>query len=247
MALMKFSHAVKNNRLDIVTDMINKSFDVSYQNNITLKTAFKKGNYELIEIFKNLPLERGIDFGCNDQYLIKWACRYGDIKAFKYLIDLPLDRGVDVSNVPLRLACEKGCVEIVRLLLDLPLERGVDPSVENNDALCTACSGGHFDIVKMLLDLPLERGVDPSVNENYPFRITYRYTHGIALLLLSLDTFRGVDPKVDEYSCLWNSNLTEELFYVIMNHPNFYPQNNDLPRDVSIRIDFLKNKFYKKK
>jgi len=84
-----------------------------------------------------LPLERGVNPGCNDNFLIKTASEYGQLNIVKYLCELPLERGVDPSadhNETLYNAVKNKHNDIVKYLCELPVERGIDP--DNNDIRC---------------------------------------------------------------------------------------------------------------
>ena len=167
--------------------------------NVSVQCAYTNGFTNIVRLFLDLPLERGVA-ACDNEAL-RLACEHGHTEIVRLLLDMPLERGVDPAadnNLALRNACRCGHTEIVRLILELPLERGVDPAARDNHALWLACWKGHTEIVRLLLNLPLERAVDPAARDNAALRLAceHGYTE-IVRLLLQLPSERGVNPAGD--------------------------------------------------
>jgi hypothetical protein len=169
-AIISVVDAIHANDISFVSLLIDSGAEITRQ---AFPIACEKGQTEIVRLLIDLPIERGVNPGANDNAALQRACEKGQTEIVRLLLDLPVERGVNPGandNAALQRACEKGQTEIVRLLLDFPVERGVNPGAKNNNALGLACNKGHIDIVRLLIDLPVERGVNPGCMRNGPCR-----------------------------------------------------------------------------
>jgi len=154
--------------------------------------ACELGHAEIVRLFLDLPLERGVNPAASKNAALRCACENGHTEIVRLLLELPPERGVDPSardNEALIYACCSGHTEIVRMLLDLPLERGV--TANDNVALRCASRNGCTEVVRPRFAV----GKRCSADDNGALRhASDRGRTDIVRMLLDLPPERGVDP-----------------------------------------------------
>ena len=100
-----------------------------------------------------LPGDRGVHPGADDNYAIRRAAQFGHVDVVRYLCELPVNRGVHPGaddNYAIRWAAHNGHVDVVRYLCELHGDRGVHPGADGHYAIRWAAVRGHVDVVRYL-------------------------------------------------------------------------------------------------
>jgi ankyrin repeat protein len=190
--------AVKEERLDIVTNLLERGVDADTRDGKGRTSLFYAAELGHVEIVSRL-IQKGASPNTQDdegQTVLFRSSVDGHVEVMSLLLGNGAE--VDVADeegwTPLMVASEQGHDEAVALLL----EHGADPNARDNDeftAILQAASGGHPDIVARLLDA----GADPNVQDEADgltaiSRAAEQGNADVIKLLLE----RGVDPNVDD-------------------------------------------------
>lgn len=140
--------------------------------------ACEFGHTEIVQMFLQLPVSRGVSPAAQNNRAIRNASRRGYSDVVQMLLSLEGDRAVDSTvwdNSPLEYACRHGHFAVVQQLLNVPVDRDADDLIH---ACLAAQRGDHANIVRLFIDLPPNKGVDQQAIlfeacENGQFMIVY--------------------------------------------------------------------------
>ena len=137
--------AIRDNVLDLVKCAIDHGADVTFYNNLPIRDASEKGNFEIVKYL----IEYGADININMGAPLTFAVTRGNIDMVKYLIR----KGAHMTNnYNITKAAQMGRIDIVKCLV----KNGSDVKCWDNDSLRAATLGRHVEIVKYLV----EQGAD---------------------------------------------------------------------------------------
>ena len=142
-----------------------KDVDIHASNDLTFRSACKRGCIDVVKWFLGLQGEQKINKDATNSEGFLYACKNGHYEVVKCLLELTDDRRIDreLVNEGFIGACNNNAINTAELLLSLNCERRINDCDVIGGVLKSVCFQGYEELVNLLLSLVNDQRISDSV------------------------------------------------------------------------------------